>query len=133
MALVLARGAGDVKTGLGAGSGEGDVRPFLESCFAGAEDERTLESEALGRVAGDRVGVASVACLEVTAAEFDGRAAVGVDGERPSFEVDPLDGSEGAVLDADSVGVAEADDAVAGGELTIRDEETVVAGRPSVS
>ena len=127
VAFVLARVAGDVEAGLGAGAGEGDVAPFLQACFAGAEDEGALDGEALGGVAGERVGVADVAGLEVAAAEFDGRAAVGGDGERPPFEVDVLDGSAGAVLDAENVGVAEADDAVAGGELAVRDGEPVVA------
>ena len=95
VALVLARRAGDVEAGFGARSGEGDVAPFLEARFAGAEDEGALDGQALGGVAGDRVGVASVARLEVAAAEFDGRAAVGVNGERPSFEVDVSDGAAG--------------------------------------
>ena len=78
VALVLARSPGDVETRLGACSGEGDVAPLLESCFAGAENERTLDGQALGRMACDRVGVAGIAALEVAAAEFDGRAAIGV-------------------------------------------------------
>ena len=91
MALVLARGAGDVEAGLCAGAGEGDVAPFLQPCFAGAEDEGALDGEALGGVPGERVGVADVPGLEVAAAELDGRAAVGGDGERAPVEVDPLD------------------------------------------
>ena len=125
VAFVLARRAGDVEAGLGSRAREGDVAPLLEARLAGAEDEGALDGEALGGVAGERVGVADVARLEVAAAELDGRAAVGGDGERPSFAVDLLDGSAGAVLDAEEVGVAEADDAVAGGELAVGDGEAV--------
>ena len=124
-------GAGDVEAGLGSRARERDVAPFLQARLAGAEDEGALDGEALGGVAGERVGVANVARLEVAAAELDGRAAVGGDGERPPVAVDALDGSAGAVLDAEAVGVAEADDAVAGGELAVRDGEALAcrAGR----
>ena len=48
-----------------------------------------------------------------------------------SFEVDLLGRlPQRAVLDAENVGVAEADDAVAGGELAIRDDEPLVAEAP---
>ena len=123
MALVLARVAGDVEAGLRSRAREGDVAPFLEACLAGAEDEGALDGEALGGVAGERVGVADVAGLEVAAAELDGGAAVGGDRQRPLVAVDALDGAAGAVLDAEAVGVAEADDAVAGGELAVGDGE----------
>src|SRR5262249_16338421 len=63
---------------------------------------------------------------EVGAAELYGRSPVGGDCQRSFVAVDPLDGSAGAVLDAESVGVPEADDAVAGGELAVGDGE---AGR----
>ena len=65
VALVLARVAGDVEAGFGAGAGERDVAPFLEACLAGCEDEGAFDGEALGGVAGERVGVADVARLEV--------------------------------------------------------------------
>ena len=65
VAFVLARRAGDVEAGLGAGARERDVAPFLQARFAGAEDEGALDGEALGGVAGERVGVADVAGLEV--------------------------------------------------------------------
>ena len=65
VAFVLARGAGDVEAGLGSRSGERDVAPLLQARLAGAEDEGAFDGEALGGVAGERVGVADVAGLEV--------------------------------------------------------------------
>ena len=79
VALVLARSAGDVEAGLGSCARKRDVAPLLEPCLAGAEDEGALDGEALGGVAGEGVGVADVARLEVAAAELDDRAAVGRD------------------------------------------------------
>src|SRR5581483_1524378 len=60
VAFVLARGAGDVEARLCAGAREGDVAPFLQTSFAGAEDEGALDGEPLGGVAGERVGVSDV-------------------------------------------------------------------------
>ena len=77
MALVLARVAGHVETGLSPGAGEGDITPLLQSCLAGAEYEGALDGEALRGVAGEGVRVPDVARLEVAPAELDGRAAVG--------------------------------------------------------
>ena len=103
VAFVLARRAGDVEAGFGPRPRECDVAPFLQACLAGSEHEGALDGEALGGVAGERVGVSNVAGREVGAAELDGRAAVGGDRQRSLVAVDPLDGSAGAVLDAEAV------------------------------
>ena len=47
VAFVLPRSAGDVEARLRAGAREGHVGPFLQPCFAGAEDEGTVDGEAL--------------------------------------------------------------------------------------
>jgi hypothetical protein len=127
VAFVFARGAGDIEAGLFAGAGKGDVAPFLEAGFPGAEHEGAFDGEPLGGVAGERVGVADVSVLEVAAVELDGRAAVGGNREGAPFGVDALDGAGGAVLDGELVGVAQADDAVAGGELALCDAQPVFA------
>src|SRR4051794_14959601 len=79
MALVLPRRACDVEAGLCPRTRECDVAPFLQACFARAEDEGAFNGEPLGGVAGERVGVSDVAGREVGGAELNGRPAVGGD------------------------------------------------------
>ena len=104
VAFVFARVAGDVEAGFRAGAGEGDVAPFLEACLAGAEDEGALDGEALAGVAGERVGVADVAGLEVAGGSSStvGPRSVAIVSVRV-FAVDAFDGAAGAVLDAEAV------------------------------
>ena len=98
---------------------------------ADAEDEGALDRHALAGVAGEGVGVPDVSLREVVAAELDPIAAVGHDAQRRCVPVDSLDGSARAVLDAERLGVAEADDAVAGSELGAGDREPL-APEPAV-
>jgi hypothetical protein len=60
-------------------------------------------------VPGERVAVTDVARFEVAAGECGTVAAVGVDDECAALAVDLLDRAAGAVLDAEVVGVAEAE------------------------
>src|SRR5438128_575780 len=71
VALVLTRVARDIEAGLLAGAGEGDITPFLETGLSGAEHEGALDGQALGRVAGERVGVTDMARFEVASVEFN--------------------------------------------------------------
>ncbi len=119
VALMLARVPGHVEPGFRPGTGEGDVAPFLESRFAGSENEGPFHREALRGVARQRVRMADVARFEITPAELEGRAAVGGCNQRSILEVDPVDGCAGTVLDSEDVGVAEAHDAISGGKLKV--------------
>src|SRR5581483_3392445 len=123
VALALAHVAGDVEARRLPGAGESDVAPLLQPGFARAEHERALDGDALAGVAGERVGVADVPRLEVAAAECDAVAAVGEDGERAVLPPNRLHRAAGAVLDAKRVRVTQADDAVAGGELSTAGDE----------
>jgi hypothetical protein len=107
----------DVEAGLLAGARECNVGPLLEPCGPGAEDEGALDGEPLAGVAGEGVGVADVARLQVVARQGHLVAPIRADMKPAAFALDLLDGRAGAVSDAEPVEVAQADDAVAGGEL----------------
>jgi hypothetical protein len=102
--------AGDVDAVGVAASAEGDVAGFAGE-LVGAEEEGMVDGRALGFVDGGGIAVGEVAAVEVAGREDDVSFA-GVDGDGASVGVDVGDGGSGAVVDAESAVVAEADDVV---------------------
>src|SRR3954464_7667402 len=79
---------------------ECDVAPLLEARLAGAEHEGALDGDALAGVASERGGVAYVP-PPVATGQPHASATVGLDRERAAVRIDLLDGSAGAVSDAE--------------------------------
>src|SRR5919204_1847014 len=124
---MLARTAGDVEARLRTSARESDIPPLLQPCFASAENESAVDRKPLGGMSRKCVRVTNVAHLDVSAAQRGRRAAIGGDCDRALFEVDPLDGAGGAVLDTEDGVVAQADDAITDREVALGHTEPRLA------